>query len=190
MAALVNFLKSSIVSKVVMALTGVILVAYVIGHMIGNLQIYVGQEQLNDYAVFLHSTGGILWAVRIVLLASFILHILTSLYLKKLNLDARPDKYVYKNTVRASLSSRTMIWTGLVIFFFVLYHVLHFTVGTVQPEKFKDVMIDTAGRPDVYSMVGSTIRSITPSSFLWDRSYQSSLSSAISRFRSPFCSVG
>jgi succinate dehydrogenase / fumarate reductase cytochrome b subunit len=153
MAALVNFLKSSILSKVVMALTGVILVLYVLGHMAGNLQIFAGQDQLNTYAVALHSTGALLWIIRAFLLICFFLHIITSLYLKKLNLDARPDKYVYNNTVQATLSSRTMIWTGLLVFFFVLYHVLHFTTGDVQPENFKDHFLDAAGRPDVYTMV-------------------------------------
>lgn len=153
MAALVNFLKSTILSKIVMALTGVILFLYVLGHMAGNLQIFAGQDQLNTYAVALHSTGALLWVIRAFLLLCLILHIMTSLYLKKVNLDARPEKYVYNNTVQATIGSRTMIWSGLLIFFFVLYHVLHFTVGTIQPEQFKDNLMDSAGRPDVYTMV-------------------------------------
>ncbi len=153
MATLLNFLKSSILSKVVMAITGVVLVAFVIGHMLGNLQIFMGQDQMNTYAEKLQAMGALLWAVRGALLLCAVLHIVTSLYLKKLNLDARPVKYVFNNTVQATLSSRTMIYSGLAIFFFLLYHLLHFTIGAVQPENFKTQFVDALGRPDVYTMV-------------------------------------
>ncbi|MAT39556.1 MAG: hypothetical protein CL946_08120 [Ectothiorhodospiraceae bacterium] len=148
-----QLLQSTILSKVVMAATGVILILFVLGHMLGNLQIFIGQDQFNDYAEKLQSLGPGLWAIRLFLLLCVVLHIITSLYLKKLNSDARPVQYVYQNTVQATLASRTMLISGLMIFFFVVYHLLHFTIGTIEPSTFKGTIVDYAGRPDVYSMV-------------------------------------
>src|SRR5690606_488206 len=121
--------------------------------MLGNLQVFLEQDQMNTYAEALQNMGAGLWAVRIGLIALVVLHIITSLYLKKLNLDARPDKYVFNNTVQATLSSRTMIWSGLLILSFVIYHLLHFTIGTVDAANFKANFTEPLGRPDVYTMV-------------------------------------
>lgn len=151
MATLTRFLTSTILSKVVMAATGLILVLFLIGHMSGNLQMFAGQDKMNDYAKFLQGLGGALWFIRAFLLLCLVLHVWTSIRLKLLNLEARPVKYVQKNWVRASLSSRTMMWTGALIFFFVLYHLLHFTLGAVSAEGFG--ALDAAGRHDVYNMV-------------------------------------
>jgi succinate dehydrogenase cytochrome b subunit len=153
MTVLVNFLKSSILSKVVMAVTGVLLVGFIFGHMLGNLQMFMGQDQMNTYAEKLQGLGSLLWAIRGGLIVILLLHVATSLYLKKLNYDARPVKYVFKNTVVATLASRTMLYSGLVIFFFLLYHLLHFTGGIIQPDEFKTQFVDALGRPDVYTMV-------------------------------------
>jgi succinate dehydrogenase / fumarate reductase cytochrome b subunit len=119
-----------------MAITGIILVLYLIGHTLGNMQIYLGKDVLNAYAHFLQSTGELLWVIRIVLFLCVVLHIITSVYLKFYNLGAKPNKYQVKGYVKARLSSRTMIWTGIMIFAFVLYHLLHFTVGVTDPENY------------------------------------------------------
>ena len=128
-----NYLKSTILSKIVIAVTGVILLLFLIGHSIGNLQVYLGRDVYNSYAHFLQSATEVLWIVRIVLIISLILHIITSVRLKLYNLQSKPQKYAVKNFVRATLTSRTMIWTGIAIFLFVLYHLLHLTFDVIKP---------------------------------------------------------
>jgi succinate dehydrogenase / fumarate reductase cytochrome b subunit len=134
-----------------MAVTGFIAFGYVVGHMLGNLQIFISQDQINNYAELLHGSGALLWAVRVFLLAAFIIHIWVSIQLKLENWAARPIGYNGAKTVKATLASRTMIWTGLVILVFVVYHVLHYTVRVTQPEFAG--LVDAEGRFDVYSMV-------------------------------------
>jgi succinate dehydrogenase / fumarate reductase cytochrome b subunit len=120
--------------KVLMAASGVVLIGYVTGHLIGNWQIFIGPEQLNAYATTLHSLGPLLWAVRAFLLAWFILHIVDGVRLWLENRRARPQRYVREDTVQATLASRTMIWSGLALFAFVVYHVMHFTMHVTNPE--------------------------------------------------------
>jgi len=122
-----------------MAVTGVILFGYVLGHLIGNLQIYSpDHEQINNYAHFLHAHGVLLWAVRTLLFASVVLHITASLQLWLLKKKARPVAYVKKDDVPTSYAARTMMWSGPIIAAFVIFHVLHLTVGsvvTLDPEN-------------------------------------------------------
>ena len=130
----IGFYESTLGKKVVMAVTGVILFGYVLGHLIGNLQIYSPDaQQINDYAKFLHSHVVLLWAVRALLLASVVLHITASVQLWLLKQKARPEAYVKKDDVPASYAARTMIWSGPIIAAFVIFHVLHLTVGSVLP---------------------------------------------------------
>jgi succinate dehydrogenase / fumarate reductase, cytochrome b subunit len=130
----IGFYESTLGKKVVMAVTGVILFGYVLGHLIGNLQIYSPDpQQINHYAHFLHSHGLLLWIVRCGLLASVILHITASVQLWMLKRAARPEAYVKKEDVPASYAARTMIWSGPIIAAFVVFHVLHLTVGSVLP---------------------------------------------------------
>jgi succinate dehydrogenase / fumarate reductase cytochrome b subunit len=119
-----------------MAVTGALLVLYVIVHTAGNLLIYFGQETLNSYSAFLHSLGPLLWIIRIVLIISAILHIITSVKLKFENWGAKPTKYAVRNYVKAKLTSRTMIWTGIMILAFVIYHLLHFTFRVTNPQHY------------------------------------------------------
>jgi len=135
--ALLSYLKSTILSKVVMAVTGVILVLYIVVHTAGNLLIYLGPDAINTYSEFLHSLGPLLWVIRAGLILAAILHIVTSVYLKFYNLGSKPQKYAVRNYVKAKLTSRTMIWTGILVFCFVTYHVLHLTMGVTNPEQFK-----------------------------------------------------
>lgn len=151
MSALVRFLQSTILSKVVMAATGLLLVLFILGHMIGNLQMYLGQDKMNTYAATLQGLGGMLWLIRAALLLFLVLHVITSVRLKLLNMSARPVPYSKKATVVASLTSRTMMWTGSMIFFFVTYHLLHFTIKATNPMYGE--LVDATGRHDVYSMV-------------------------------------
>lgn len=128
------FYRSVVGKKVVMAATGCVLCLFVLGHMLGNLQIYQGADKLNQYAAFLQGLGAGLWAVRLVLLACAGLHIISAYQLWRLKLDARPVSYVKKATVASSYAARTMIWSGPIVLAFILYHLLHFTTGQAHPD--------------------------------------------------------
>jgi len=116
-----------------MAITGAILFLFVIAHMLGNLQVFEGPDKLNAYGRFLHDVPEILWAVRIVLLASVVLHIWSSVKLAARKLKARPVRYSKKENIASNYASRTMYWSGPIILAFVIYHLLHLTAGVVHP---------------------------------------------------------
>jgi succinate dehydrogenase / fumarate reductase cytochrome b subunit len=131
----VRFYEAPIGKKVIMALTGVILFGYVVAHLLGNLQIFGDPDQINKYAAFLHNpaNAGLLWVARAALLVAVIMHIVASVQLWKLKSDARPVAYVKKDDAAASYASRTMMWSGPIVAAFVIFHVLHLTVGAVLP---------------------------------------------------------
>jgi len=124
---------SSIGLKILMAATGVILSGFVLGHMAGNLQVFQGQEAIDAYAKFLRREPAILWMVRLVLLASVLLHIWAYLVLTRLNQKARPEGYREKKHKETSFASASMRLTGPVLLAFIIYHILHMTTGTVHP---------------------------------------------------------
>jgi succinate dehydrogenase cytochrome b subunit len=134
-----------------MAISGMVALSFVAGHMLGNLQIFLGQEQLNAYGESLQSLGPGLWIIRISLLLFFALHIWMGIKLKAENRQAKPVRYKFNETVKASFSSRTMIWSGLTVLAFFIYHILHFTARTTDP-RFLQLPLDSAGRFDIYSM--------------------------------------
>lgn len=142
---------SSIGAKALIGVTGLGLSLFVIVHMLGNLQIYVGPEALNDYARKLKQMPMLLWTARLALLSLFLTHVSLALWLRQRNRAARPAQYVNSATVQASTASRTMIWSGLVILSFLVYHLLHFTLGLTHPEHHH--LTDAQGRHDVYAMV-------------------------------------
>jgi len=146
-----NFAKSSIGAKVVMALSGLVIVGFVLGHMLGNLQIFLGPDALNSYAANLHALPLLLWGTRIVVGLAVLLHIASGLRLVLMNQAARPEKYAKKSYVRASFASRTMRLSALVLLAFIVYHLLHFTLGVTNPAD--KAHVDALGRPDVYKMV-------------------------------------
>jgi len=132
----VRFYEAPIGKKAVMAITGVMLVGYVFAHLLGNLQIYSSDaEQINRYAAFLHNpaNAAALWAARTLLLLAVALHITASVQLWLQNRAARPAGYVKKADLPASYAARTMIWSGPIVAAFVVFHVLHLTVGAVMP---------------------------------------------------------
>lgn len=141
MAAAVTLYRSSLGKKFVMAVTGIILFGFVFAHMIGNLKIYQGEAKLNAYAVFLREVGGpvfaheqVLWILRLVLLAAVGLHIAAAYQLTRMSQRSRPVAYARRRSVQASYASLTMRWGGVTLLLFVIYHILHFTTGTVHPE--------------------------------------------------------
>jgi succinate dehydrogenase / fumarate reductase, cytochrome b subunit len=132
----VRFYEAPIGKKAIMAVTGVILFGYVVGHLAGNLQIYSADpDQINRYAAFLHSPSNLplLWLARLALLVAVGMHIVAAVQLTKLKGEARPLGYAKKQDAAASYASRTMIWSGYIVAAFVIFHVLHLTVGAVVP---------------------------------------------------------
>lgn len=170
--------KSTVGSKYLVGITGLLLTGFVLAHMAGNLQVFIGREALNKYALAIKEMGPLLWLARGGLLAIFLMHILLALRLKKKSMDARPIRYRNEDTVQATWASRHMVLTGLVILAFVLFHLAHFTFGIVHEA---DIVVDgqTVGtenflklkekyvengvpkeRHDVYAMVIHGFRSL------------------------------
>jgi succinate dehydrogenase / fumarate reductase, cytochrome b subunit len=139
MAATVALYRTSIGKKAVMAVTGFILYLFMIAHIYGNLKVFEGREKFNAYSDYLRTVGNpiffrteLLWIVRIVLLVSVILHIGAAAQLTQRSYASRPVRYVNKKETDATFASRTMRWGGLVIFFFIIYHILDLTLGTAH----------------------------------------------------------
>jgi succinate dehydrogenase / fumarate reductase cytochrome b subunit len=130
----IRFYEAPIGKKLIVAITGVVLFGFVLGHLLGNLQVFLGAERLNHYAELLRANPSVLWGARIVLLGSVILHIVATIQLKLMALNARPSRYVRYTPTTSSVASRTMMWTGPMIAAFVVYHILHFTTGTAHPD--------------------------------------------------------
>ena len=154
--------RSSLGKKYVMAVTGGALFLFVIGHMLGNLQIFLGAEAINRYGHVLQSTPEILWPARIGLLACVILHIVSAVKLSAENKAARPVAYATSTApVAASYASRTMLMSGLIIAAFIIYHLLHFT-AQVKAINFAGpdftgqdfgTLHDAQGRHDIFKMM-------------------------------------
>ena len=135
MGASRTFLGSTIGKKIVMAGSGAILAGFVLAHMLGNLQLYLGAEALNAYSVFLREVlhGAGLWIVRAVLLAALGLHVWAAASLTAADRAARPVRYRAVEPRESTYASRSMRWSGVLLFAFVVYHLLDLTFGTVNP---------------------------------------------------------
>jgi succinate dehydrogenase / fumarate reductase cytochrome b subunit len=133
MGRLRGFYGSMVGKKVVMGVTGLIGIGYVILHVLGNLLIFRGPEAINGYSHFLHSAGELLWGVRIVLIVAVILHVIAAVQLTRQSRAARPIGYIKQEHQVATVGSRTMRWGGVLLFVFIVLHILHFTTGTIRP---------------------------------------------------------
>jgi succinate dehydrogenase / fumarate reductase cytochrome b subunit len=152
-----KFFSSSLGKKFVMAGSGCVLFLFVVGHMVGNLQIFLPPEAINRYARFLQSNLELLWPVRLVLLAMVALHVWSAIQLSLENNAARPVGYAISTPYAASYASRTMLVTGIVVAAFILYHLLHYTLrveavngASVPFSSLKDPL---TGHNDVYAMI-------------------------------------
>lgn len=134
--AAAGFVTSTVGRKAIMAVTGLILFGFVLGHMVGNLQVYLGREAMNHYAVFLRTFlhGWGIWIARAVLLASVILHVWSATMLTLQDWAARPRNYKRWEPRDSTYAGRTMRWGGVILFLFVVYHLMHFTFGTLHPD--------------------------------------------------------
>jgi succinate dehydrogenase / fumarate reductase, cytochrome b subunit len=142
--------STAVGKKIVMAVTGVILVGFVIAHMLGNLKIFLGADAIDRYAVFLREVGEplfpyevLLWFARMILLISVGLHIIAAVELTLMNWAARPRNYQTKESVASTYASRTMRYSGVIVGLFIVYHLLHFTVGVVgfKPDQYQHLKV-------------------------------------------------
>jgi succinate dehydrogenase cytochrome b subunit len=136
--------------KVTMAVTGILLVLFVVAHMLGNLKIFLGPRTIDAYAVFLRTMGeplvpyaGLLWIVRLILLACVVLHVTAAVQVSRMSLAARPQPYETRHYIATTYAARTMRWSGVILVLFIIYHLLHLTAGVVgfQPGEFRDLSV-------------------------------------------------
>src|SRR6267154_5893816 len=151
-----NIFSSSLGKKYIMAVTGFVMFLFVIGHLAGNLQIFLGPEAINRYGHFLQSNPELIWPARIFLLLLIALHIWSAVKLSLENKAARPIGYGEYNPVASSYASRTMLMSGIIIFAFIVYHLLHFTVQVqyinLTGKNFVD-FTDPEKRHDIFTMM-------------------------------------
>lgn len=147
-----NFLQSFGGKKILMALSGLLMLMFLLAHMLGNLAFHLGPEAINSYARHLQDLWPLLWSQRIFLVLVLILHVWLGISLSLENYQASSAKYAVRKYQRATPASRSMIYTGLVILGFVIYHLLHFTFRVTNPEIYQ--FTDQAGHLDVYRMAG------------------------------------
>ncbi len=133
--------RSTIALKITMAVSGIIFLLYLLAHMYGNTKVFAGHDAFNEYAHHLRVIGepmlpenGLLWIIRIVLIVALVAHVWSAIVLTGRAHKARTTKYSVKKNLASSLSSRTMRWGGLAIFVFLVWHLLNFTVGKVNPQ--------------------------------------------------------
>lgn len=150
-----QILKSAVGRKVFMAITGQCMVLFAVVHMMGNSSIFVGPDGINAYAKHLHDLGPLVWVFRAALLSFLSLHVFFGIQLTLENSAANPAGYAVKRQIKASFASSTMIWTGVAMLVFIIFHLLHFTVR-VTPGVVLGV--DALGRFDVFTMVVSAFK--------------------------------
>ncbi len=152
--------QSSVGRKIIMAVTGIVLVAFVCVHLLGNSSIFVGADAINAYAQKLHSLGPFVWVFRLVMLGAFAIHIIFGIQLTLENKAATPDKNVQVRRLKTGFGAETMVVSGLVLLAFVIYHLLHFTVRVTNPEIY--VPLGDSGMVDVFFMVVKGFSSALP----------------------------
>jgi succinate dehydrogenase / fumarate reductase cytochrome b subunit len=152
-----SFFTSTIGRKFLMAATGLVLIGFVLGHLVGNLQIFEHPDKINGYAHFLQSLGPALWGVRLVLLGCVVVHIWAATVLTLESRRARGgEPYAVKTWLQATFASRYMRWTGYVVLAFICYHLAQFTLGVVQPDSFKANLKHYTMQAD-YQVLGFTV---------------------------------
>ena len=150
-----GFLASSVGRKVLMAVTGFFMLFFIIVHLLGNSTVFIGPAALNTYAEKLHSLGPLVWLFRGFMALMLVIHVWLGISLTLENSAANPSKYAVNKKLKATFSSETMIWTGLLLLAFLVYHLLQFTVR-ITPDVVKGV--DAQGRYDVFTMVVTSFR--------------------------------
>ncbi len=129
-----NLFKSTVGRKILMAVTGLMLLGFISVHLLGNLSVFWGADAINAYAKHLHDLGPLVWIFRLAMLGLFAVHITFGVQLYLENRAATPDSYAVQKSLVTTFSAKTMIFTGLIVLAFLLYHLLHFTVQITNPE--------------------------------------------------------
>lgn len=156
-----NLLKSTVGRKILMAVTGLMLIGFISVHLLGNLSVFAGADGINAYAKHLHDLGPLVWLFRLAMLAIFAVHITFGVQLYLENRAATPDSYAVQKTLVTTFSAKTMVFTGLTVLAFLLYHLLHFTVQITNPEiSAHNLPLDAAMRPDVFTMVTLSFQNV------------------------------
>jgi len=148
-----SFFKSMVGRKMLMATSGLMMVLFVVGHLAGNSTIYWGAGGINAYAEKLHALFPLVWGYRVVMIVLLGLHVFFGIQLSLENNAAKPQGYAVDRSLSATFGGMSMIWTGLIIGGFLIYHLLHFTVQVTNPELSAVRHLDAVGRPDVFHMV-------------------------------------
>ena len=148
-----RFLQSMVGRKIVMAISGLMMVLFVVAHLLGNTSILAGPNGINAYAMKLHELFPLVWTYRLVMVVLFSLHVFYGIQLTLENDRARPQGYAVKKSLSATFAGKNMIWTGSIIGLFLIYHLLHFTLQVTNPGISAGRNLDAAGRPDVFHMV-------------------------------------
>ncbi len=149
--------SDSIGRKAVMAVSGALMVLFVVGHLLGNLTIFAGADGINAYAYKLHELPILVWGNRIVMGTAVLLHVVLSIQITMENSRAKPDGYAVKHSLKATFASKNMIWTGVIIGAFIVYHLLQFTVRVTPGLVLQD---DAQGRFDVFTMVADSFKMV------------------------------
>src|SRR5947207_577528 len=150
--------RSTVGKKIIMAVTGLIGIGFVILHMAGNLQAFIGRDKLNAYSALLHGPAGeLLWVVRAVLLIAVVLHVVMAVQLTRLARAARPVGYHQREPQVSTLASRTMRWGGALLLLFIVLHLLHFTTRQVDPAGWAHHQ-DASGHYDIYGNIVASFR--------------------------------
>jgi succinate dehydrogenase / fumarate reductase cytochrome b subunit len=156
MKVITNIFNSSLGKKYIMAVSGLVMFLFVIGHLAGNLQFFLGAESINRYGHFLQTNLEIIWPARIVLILALILHVWSAIKLSAENKAARPVPYANWNPTVASYASRTMLMTGIIVFVFIIYHLLHYTL-VIKSINFTGHdfagFMDSENRHDIFKMM-------------------------------------
>ncbi|MFW6414736.1 MAG: succinate dehydrogenase cytochrome b subunit [Thermodesulfobacteriota bacterium] len=155
---MVSIGQKSLLKKLLMAVTGLVMLLFVIAHTLGNASLFFGAGYINSYAEHIHSMGWLIWLERAVMLAVALVHIFLGIMLSIENYTSRSSGYAVRRYLRSTFSARTMIYTGGIILVFVIYHLMHFTLNTFNPE-FAEVL-DSKGRHDVYHMIDASFASL------------------------------
>jgi succinate dehydrogenase / fumarate reductase cytochrome b subunit len=151
-SAISAFYRSSVGKKMIVAITGIILILFVIGHLLGNLQIFLGPDWINGYSQHLRDLGPLLWLIRIFLLCAVTIHSCVTIQLAIENRRARAEPYMDRDYVKATFASRHMVISGVIVLVFIVYHLAHFTFRKTDP-RFALLKPDPLNHYDVYSMM-------------------------------------
>ncbi|HEV2392670.1 MAG TPA: succinate dehydrogenase cytochrome b subunit [Verrucomicrobiae bacterium] len=156
MNMIAHLFKSSLGKKYIMAITGFFMFLFVIAHLVGNLQIFLGPEVINRYGNFLQTNLELVWPARLILLTFLVLHIWSASKLSIENKAARPEGYAVYQPIGSAYASRTMFMSGIIAFFFIVYHLLHYTAEVkyvnLTGQNFA-TFIDAQGRHDIFRMM-------------------------------------